>query len=178
VEPTEPSGSASGESTSDDLNGVAAPTARSARRSLSIGGVVAALGGAVVVVGSLLEMVKIGFGADQLASTTTTYLDTDNGKVVAALGAVALVLAVATLVRSRAGIIPGILVAACGLAAFGLAVSDRFDLDNVGNDYRHKFFNDSQARGLVQVTIGPALYVVIAGGLIVAIGAVLASRET
>jgi hypothetical protein len=149
------------------------------RPPVSVGGIIAAVGGVVAVVGSLLEMVKVGLGPSQLTATTlsTSYFDTDNGKIVAALGAVALVLALATLVRPVANIIPSIVVAACGLAAFGLALSDRIDLNNAGDDYRHQFFRENGLRGLVQVTIGPALYVAMAGGIIVTIGAVLASRD-
>jgi hypothetical protein len=149
------------------------------RAPISIGGIIAAVGGLVAAGGTLLEMVKVGLGPNNLTTTTltTTYFDTDNGKVVAVLGAVALVLALATLVRPIASIIPSIVVAACGLAAFGLALSDRFDLSNAGDDYRREFFRSNQLRGLVQVTIGPALYVAMAGGLIATIGAVLASRD-
>jgi hypothetical protein len=159
----------------DGLAGAAPP----ARSSLSIGGITAAVGGLVVVAGSLLEMVKVGLGQHQLTTTTlsTSYFDTDNGKVVAALGAVVLVLALATLVRPVSNMIPAIVVAACGLAAFGLALSDRLDLSSAGDDYRREFLRGNQLRGLVQVTVGPALYVVMAGGLIATIGAVLASRD-
>jgi hypothetical protein len=157
---------------------VPAPAAH-IRAPVSVGGIIAAVGGIVAVGGTLLEMVKVGVGPNNLTTTTltTTYFDTDNGKVVAALGAVALVLALATLVRPISSIIPSIVVAACGLAAFGLALSDRFDLNDAGDDYRREFFRNNELRGLVHVTIGPALYVAMAGGLIATIGAVLASRD-
>lgn len=197
MEPTDPEGSASGASTPDDWtpwsttesaesesDGDASEAtttvpAAHVRASVSVGGSIAAVGGVVAVGGTLLEMVKVGIGRTNLTTTTlsTTYFDTDNGKIVAALGAVALVLALATLVRPIASVIPSIVVAACGLAAFGLALSDRLDLSNAGDDYRREFFGSNQLRGLVQVTIGPALYVAMAGGLIATIGAVLASRD-
>jgi hypothetical protein len=163
----------------DGAAGAAAAPVAQHRAAFSVGGIIAAVGGIVVVVGSLLEMVKVGLGPNQLTVTTlsTTYFDTDNGKIVAALGAVVLVLALATLVRPISSIIPSIVVAACGLAAAGLALSDRFDLGDAGADYRRAYFSNNQLRGLVQVTIGPALYVAIAGGVIATIGAVLASRD-
>jgi hypothetical protein len=150
------------------------------RAPVSVGGIIATVGGIVVAGGTLLEMVKVSLGVSNLTTNTTlstTYFDTDNGKVVAALGAVVLVLALATLVRPVSSIIPSIVVAACGLAAFGLALSDRLDLSDASDDYRREFLRTNPLRGLVKVTVGPALYVAMAGGLIATIGAVLASRD-
>jgi hypothetical protein len=175
----ESTGTASTRGSRRRVGGAAVPVpAAHIRAPVSVGGIIAVVGAIVAGGGTLLEMVKVGLGPNNLTTTTlsTTYFDTDNGKI-AALGAVALVLALATLVRPVANFIPSIVVAACGLAAFGLALSDRLDLSNAGDDYRREFFRDNQLRGLVQVTIGPALYVAMAGGLIATIGAVLASRD-
>jgi hypothetical protein len=147
-------------------------------RSISIGAIVAALGGVVIIVGALLQSVKVTVGSTKIATTlSTSYLDTDNGKVVVVLGAIIVIIAVMLLVRPVASVVPAIVMAAAALASFGLALNDRIDLDNVGDDYRQRYISDSAIRALVHVTVGPALVVVMAGGLIATIGALLASRD-
>jgi hypothetical protein len=183
VEATDPADAVAGSTPtgrSRQVGEAAAPApAPRIRAPVSLGGVIAAVGGVVVVIGSLLETVKVGFGEGNLAGTTlsTSYFDTDNGKIVAALGALALVLALATLVRPMASMVPSIVVAACGLGAFGLALSDRIDLNDAGDAAREQFLRGNELRGVVHVTIGPALYFAMAGGVVVTIGAVFASRD-
>lgn len=148
------------------------------RPPVSIGGTLAALGSLIFGAGTLFEMVSATIGpAPSRISISQTYLDTDNGKVVAVVGVIALVLALATLVRPARSIAWPIAVAACGLAALGLAVYDRIRLDDVGDDLRQRIYRDAHASGVVHVSIGPALYIVIAGAILATIGAVLASRD-
>jgi hypothetical protein len=134
--------------------------AERARPRPNVGGVVAAVGGALVIVGTLFELVSVTVGR---VSAAKTYLDTDNGKVVAALGVVVLVSALASLVVSDLGAIVPVTIAAAGLAAFGFALYDRMDL------------NDAADAG--GASFGPALYVAMAGGLIATVGAVLVARS-
>jgi len=149
------------------------------RPPVSIAGIVAAVGGAVIAAGTLFEMVSasVGFDAASRTMVSRSYVDTDDGKVVATLGVVIVVLALATLVRPARSIMWPIVVTACALAALGLAIYDRIDLDDVGRELRSRIAHDNPAAGIVHVTIGPALYVAMAGGVIATIGAVLASRD-
>lgn len=129
-----------------------------------VGAVVAAIGGAVIVVATFFELlsVTVGRGAAEV-SASKTYLDTDNGKVVAALGVVVLVCALGSLIARDLGVMVPITVAAAGLAAFGFALYDRIDLDD--------------GAAAVGASFGPALYVVIAGGLVATVGALMIARE-
>ncbi len=130
----------------------------------NIGGIVAAIGGAAIIVGTLFELlsVTVGRGAAEL-SASKSYLDTDNGKAVAALGVVVLVVALSSLIRPDLGVIVPIVIAAAGLAAFGFALYDRIDLND--------------ASDAVGATFGPALYVAMAGGIVATVGAMLVSRD-
>jgi hypothetical protein len=149
------------------------------RPPLSIAGIVAAIGGVVIAASVLFDMLSASIGLDDASRTTVSrsYFDTDNGKVVAALGVVVLVLSLATLVRPARSVIWPIAVTACGLAALGLAIYDRIDLDNVAGELRNRIYHDNPTSGVVHVTIGPALYIAMAGGVIATIGAVFASRD-
>ena len=69
------------------------------------------------------------------------------------------------------------MLAAGGLAAFGLALGDRVDLANLGDDYRNRHFRAGLGRAFVHVSVGPALDVVMVGGVIVTIGTMLASSD-
>jgi hypothetical protein len=140
--------------------------------SVSVGSIVAMVGGVAAVIGSLLDMVKVAVGSIHL-DVSTSYVDTDNGKIVVALGAVVLILSAVLFLRPHASVVVPMGIAAAGLATLALAFSDRLDLRNLGDDYRA----DNHIAGVVHVTIGPALYVVMAGGLIATVGAVLASRD-
>ena len=124
----------------------------------------AAVGGAVIVAATFFELlgITVGRGAAEL-SASKSYLDTDNGKVVAALGVVVLVCALGSLIARDLGVIVPIAVAAAGLAAFGFALYDRIDLND--------------AAEAVGATFGPALYVAMAGGLVATVGALLIARE-
>ena len=120
----------------------------------------AAVGGAAIIVGTVLELLSVSVGKSEVSKT---YLDTDNGKAVAALGVVVLVVALSSLLRPGLGVIVPIVIAAAGLAAFGFALYDRIDLNDA-----------SDAAG---ATFGPALYVAMAGGIIATVGAILVSRD-
>ena len=124
-----------------------------------------AIGGAVIVVGTLLELlsVTVGRGAAEVTASKS-YLDTDNGKVVAALGVVVLVCALGSLIARDLGVMVPIAVAAAGLAALGFALYDRIDL--------------SDGADAVGASFGPALYVAMAGGLVATVGAMLIARES
>lgn len=135
-----------------------------AGRSVSIGAIVAAVGGGLAVLGAFLEVasVDLALAASNNVTLSANYFDTDDGKIVAAVGLIVLLVGLATLVGWISGVVPAIVFAAGGLALFGFALNDRLDFDSA----------------LGRLTFGPALYVVMAGGLVAAIGGVLASRET
>jgi hypothetical protein len=136
------------------------------RPPVSVGGILAVVGGAVIVASTLFEVVsaKVGPSGTSQVTASRSYLDTDDGKVVAALGVVVLVLSLATLVRPARSIVWPIAVVACSLAALGMAIYDRSDLEDTGS-------------AAVHVSAGPALYVAIGGGVVATIGALLASRD-
>jgi len=138
------------------------PTERRGRRHhrSNVGGIVAAVGGAAIIVGTLLELLSVSVGKSEVSKT---YLDTDNGKAVAALGVVVLVVALSSLIRPGLGVIVPIVIAGAGLAAFGFALYDRIDLND--------------ASDAVGATFGPALYIAMAGGIVATIGAMLVSRD-
>jgi hypothetical protein len=69
-----------------------------------------------------------------------------------------------------------VVVAACSLAALGLAVHDRIDLDDVGSEIQSRLAA-SGTTGSVHVSIGPALYIAIVGGIVATVGAVIAARD-
>jgi len=147
---------------------------------MRIGGVIAALGGVVVVIATFFEMLSVTLGLDAVRETTLsrTYFDTDNGKVVAALGVVIVVLALTTLVRPNPNFVVSVVMVASSVATVALALYDRIDLDGVTDELRTRLYHGNPAPGIVQASIGPALYVAMAGGLFATIGAVLAARET
>jgi hypothetical protein len=147
--------------------------------AISVGGIVAALGGAVAIGGSLLEMAKVSIGLENFTKValSSTYFDTDRGKVVAAIGAAVVIVALATMVRPISRLIAPIVVAAGGLAILGFSIYDRVDLDSSTDAVRHRLTVNNPLSGLVHVDIGPGLYVVMAGGALATIGAVLAARE-
>jgi hypothetical protein len=148
-------------------------------RSISVGAIVATLGGIVIIVGAVLDSVKVSVGSGKINATTlsTSYFDTDNGKVVVVLCAIIVVVGLWTLVRPASSMVPAIVLTAAGLASFGLALSDRINLNDVGDDYRQRYISDRAIGALVHVTVGPALIVVMAGGVIATIGALFASRD-
>jgi hypothetical protein len=150
-----------------------------ARSRTGVGGIVAIVGGALIAVGTLFELVTATVGPagrNQLQSSQT-YLDTDDGKTVLVLGVIVIVLAVVTLLRPSRNVIWPIVVAACSLAALGIAIHDRVDLNNLAGEIRDRFARSDAATGIVHVTIGPAVYIAIAGGVVATVGAILAARD-
>jgi len=125
-------------------------------RHSRVGAIVAAIGGAVVIAGTLFDLVSV-------THASKTYIDTNNGKVVAAMGVGVLVVALAALIRPGLGIIVPVVIAAAGLAAFGFALYDRIDLND--------------ATDAVNGSFGPALYLAMAGGIVATVGAMLLSRD-
>src|SRR5690348_9139870 len=96
------------------------PTHRSDdRRRSPVGGIAAAIGGGVVIAGTLFELVSVTVtrGAAEVTASKS-YIDTDHGKVVAALGVVVLVVALSSLLKPDLGIIVPVVIAVAGLAAF------------------------------------------------------------
>jgi hypothetical protein len=162
------------EERSGDVDDDALPDSRT-----SVGGIVAILGGVLISVGTLFEMVSatVGSSGHTQVHSSQTYLDTDDGKVVLVLGLVVVVLAALTSLRRSRSIVWPIVSAACSLAAIGLAVHDRIDLDDLGNQIRNRYPSGDAATAVVHVTVGPALYIVIAGGVLATIGALLAARD-
>jgi hypothetical protein len=134
------------------------------RRSPTVGGIVAAVGGVLVIAGTWFELVRVtvGRGATQV-SVSKSYFDTDHGKVVIALGVVVLVVALSSLLKPDLGVIVPVVIAVAGLAAFGFALYDRIDLKD--------------ASDAVGATFGPALYIVMGGGLVSTIGALFVARD-
>jgi hypothetical protein len=131
-------------------------------QSTRIGAALAVIGGIVVLVGTLLELASAEhtFDATGRIILSADYIDTDDGKIVAAVGVVLIVVALVALVWNiRSGII-AIVLTGGGLAALGFAIDDRIQLDT--------------SRG--NLSFGVALYVVMAGGIIAAIGGVLTAR--
>jgi hypothetical protein len=128
-----------------------------------MGAVVAAIGGALVVVGTLLELASAEYALDSANSIrlSATYLDTDDGKIVMAVGIVIVVVALATLVWQVSNGVTAIVLTGGGLAALGFAIYDRFHLDTAHGN----------------LSFGAALYVVMAGGVIAAIGGFLTSGD-
>jgi len=138
------------------------PRGEGSQRAESVGGIVAAIGGAIAAVGTLLELASVKYTLDASHSIrlSANYIDTDNGKVVAAVGVVVMLVAVVTLVWRISGGIPAIVLTGGGLAIFGFALYDRFDLGSKSGN----------------LSFGAALYVVMIGGIVAAVGGVLASR--
>jgi hypothetical protein len=134
------------------------------RSPSNLGATVAALGGAVIVASTFFDLVNLTItrGSAEL-SAAKTYLDTDNGKVVAAFGVVVLVCALGSLVARDLGVMVPIAVAAAGLASFGFALFDRIDLNDPAD--------------AVGASFGPALYIAMAGGVVATVGALLVARE-
>ena len=122
-----------------------------------------------------LVSATVGSGRNELSSSRT-YLDSDNGKIVLVLGVLVLLVSLATLLRPHRDIVWSVVVAACSLAALGLAVHDRIDLDDVGSEIQSRLAA-SGTTGSVHVSIGPALYIAIAGGIVATVGAVIAARD-
>ena len=140
------------------------PRGEGRRRPENLGAIVAAIGGAIAVVGTVLEVASVQYALDANHDITLSanYVDTDNGKVVAAVGVVVMLVALATLIWRLTSGIPAIVLTGGGLAIFGFALYDRFDLGSKSGS----------------LSFGAALYVVMAGGVIAALGGVLAARES
>src|ERR1044071_4789050 len=105
----------------DNLSGVeqgARPDDAPARSHASPGGIVAAIGSALVVASTFFELVSATVGPEgrNQLSSSRAYRDSDNGKIVLVLGLLALVVSAATLIRPRRDIVWPIVVAACSLA--------------------------------------------------------------
>src|SRR5262249_1919059 len=138
------------------------PRGEGSRRSENAGAIVAVLGGAIGVIGTLFKLASVEYALDanHQISVSKNYIDTDNGKVVAAVAVVVMVIAVVMLVWRISNGLTLILLTGGGLAIFGFALYDRFDLGSKSGS----------------LSFGPALYVVMIGGIVAAVGGVLASR--
>jgi hypothetical protein len=138
------------------------PRGEGSRRSENVGAIVAVVGGAIAVIGTLLELASVGYALDarNRVSVSKNYIDTDNGKVVAAVAVVLMVIAVVMLVWRVSNAFTAVALTGGGLAIFGFALFDRFDLGSTTGD----------------LSFGPALYVVMVGGIVAAVGGVLSSR--
>ena len=138
------------------------PRGEDGQRPENVGAVVAAIGGAIAIVGTLFELASAEYALDarHAIHLSSNYIDTDHGKIVAIVGVVVVLAAVVTLVWRTATGIPTIVMTGGGLAIFGFALYDRFDLGSKFGD----------------LSFGAALYVVMVGGITAAVGGVLASR--
>ena len=149
-----------------------------AASTFSVGGLMVAIGAAIAIGGTFLDTYKVTVGIQSLESVnfTSTYFDADRGKVVAAIGAAVLLLALIGLLRVGDHLVPAVVAGIGGAVILGLSIYDRIDLDNFLDDKRHQIQAQS-SRNLFHVSFGPSLYVCMGGGVIVVIGAVMAARR-
>jgi hypothetical protein len=173
----------------DDESSVA-PTARAARpretrsrvsRSetetpISVGGITVVIGAVFAIAGTFLTMVRVGVPTSSLSRTvlSQTYFESDDGKVVAAIAAVVLIVALLFLMRVGDTLVAQAAVAVGGLAILGLSIYDRVDLDNSVDDLQSSL---RIPRAALDVSIGPAVYTCMFGGVLVVVGAVLSARR-
>jgi hypothetical protein len=141
---------------------------RRVRFWLNPGGVVAVLGGAAGIVGTLITMTTSTLGP---VSETATYFDTDRGKFVFGISIAIVVVSVIGLLKPSPNGFLVLLVLLGGIAVTTLAVYDRIDMQNTVDEL-------TRAGGVgaaLQVTFDAGLYVCIAGGVAAALGAILAA---
>jgi hypothetical protein len=132
------------------------------------GGAAALVGAAVACVGVFVPMVTVSLAG---IGRTFTYFDTDRGRIAAAVAAFGFVLALLVLLHAQASILGRVVEAVAGAVVVGLAVYDRIDLDRVLDGLQA---GDRTPARLVDVTVAGGLYVCIAGGSLMVLGALLA----
>jgi hypothetical protein len=164
-------------------------TETSAPRTLPIGGVIAAVGGALAVIGSVLTWATVKsdlFGGDPVQNVKGLSGD---GKITVVLGAIAMLAGVVTLVSRNPGARRALAIAAIvgGLGAAALGVFDLVDLKtNAIDDIITGLGADPntitgeqrrQVEDAFTVTVGMGLYLTIAGGAIGLIGGIMSLRR-
>jgi hypothetical protein len=143
---------------------------RRVRFWLNPGGVVAVLGGAAGIVGTLITMTTSTLGP---VSETATYFDTDRGKFVFGISIAIVVVSVIGLLKPSPNGFLVLLVVLGGIAVTTLAVYDRIDMQNQVDELTRA----GGVGAVLQVTFDAGLYVCIAGGVAAALGAVLAASR-
>jgi hypothetical protein len=157
-----------------------------------IAGSVAVAGGALAVVGAVISWAKVSLGPPlAAASRSAAGTNTTDGKIVLALGIVVAVTgAVIAFAPRRDVLVPVAVVAILGgMAVTALAIYDlsrKSDLDRTFvRGFRQGFeqatgqrLTDAQIRVLmarfgIKLSLGPGLYVALAGGLVGAAGGVI-----
>jgi hypothetical protein len=137
-------------------------------------GVVAAIGGAVALMGVAVNMVTVDAG---LFENSLTYFDRSHGKVVAAVAGFGIIVALAGLLRPSPGWLARLLVFAAGATVTGFAIYDRVQLDHDTSHLRSSVAHNALA-GHVDVRVGIGLYLVMGGGAVMAVCALLAGRNS
>jgi hypothetical protein len=154
--------------------------ASSATTPVSIGGIVVAVGAAIAVAGTFLNMVKVTVGVNSLRAvtlnSTTTYFDTNRGKLVAAIAAAVLVVALVGLLRGATTSCPPPWPASGASRYWAFSIYDRIDVDTFIDDQRASLKGNT-LRSLFEANVGPALYVCMGGGVLILIGALMAARR-
>ncbi len=143
---------------------------------VNVGGVVTIIGAAAAIFGTLLTMAKLQLGA---LSSTITYWDADDGKLVAGIAAGVLLVAILGLLRPAPNGMVVVLEFTASAAVVGIALYDRIDLDNTIDTMKNSAGNGAlgQIASAAHITAGPGLYVCIAGGVIAAIGTLVAATR-
>jgi hypothetical protein len=137
-------------------------------------GVVAAIGGAIALMGVAVNMITVDAGVFE---NSLTYFDRDHGKVVAAVAGFGIIVALAGLLRSSPGWLARLLVFAAGATVTGFAIYDRVQLDHDTSHVRSTIAHNPLAAH-VEVRVGIGLYLVMGGGVVMAICALLAGRNS
>ncbi len=143
---------------------------RRVRFWLNPGGVVAVLGGAAGIVGTLVTMTTSTLGP---VTETATYFDTDRGKFVFGISIAIVAISVIGLLKPSPNGFLVLLVLLGGIAVTTLAVFDRIDMQNRVDDLA----KTGGVGAALQVTFDAGLYVCIAGGVAAALGAILAAAR-
>jgi hypothetical protein len=136
-------------------------------------GVVALIGGAVALMGVGVNEISANVGAIQV---TRTYFDSDSGKVVAAIAALGIVIALFGLLRPSPGWLVQVLVFVCGATIAGFALYDRLNISDDVHRLRVSV-NGSVFVGSVTTRVGVGLYLCMGGGVLMAVCALMAGRD-
>jgi hypothetical protein len=144
----------------------AAPASTAPRGGLEIAGVVALLGGVVGLVGTFLPWAKASAG---VFSATVNGIDTDDGKL-ALVASIAIVLFSLALLRRPVNTVFVVLTV---LAGGGAAIVAAVDL----SDTSDRVSTANASSDIVHASTGAGLYVLLIGGGIAIVGAVLSLQN-
>ena len=175
-----------------DVEGAMEPTRPPTAGRNVVGGAIVVVGGALAVIGAVIPWAKVSLGPPlAAASRSAAGTNTTDGKVVLALGVALAVVGAAMAFAPRRELLVAMAVVAtlAGLAVTVLAIYDlsrKSDLDRTFvRGFRQGFeqatgqrLSDPQIRVLmarfgIKLSLGPGLYVALAGGLVGAAGGAL-----